>query len=830
MKTYNLNSNWTIKAVGGSTTWQTDVPAMVATVLYENGVIPDPYYGENEWTTYKELQKDYEFTKTFTLSEDFIAADELLLKCDGLDTAADIYVNGTHIGFVNDMHRTYEFDVRQLVTTGDNDIAILFRSGIAYALAQHENEPYYSTSDTVDGFSLVRKAHSSYGWDWGQKLPDIGIWRDISLVSRTNAKISDIYIRQEHLEKAVSLRFDIDISRLSCGLEKMDSLDLELHITDPDGETSVYPYHAVKENNTYTVAISNPQLWWCHGFGEQPLYTVQVMLKMADEILETKQMKIGLRTLTVRTEKDQWGESFEFCINGVSIFAMGANYIPEDSLYSRCSRERTEALIKQCTKANYNSIRVWGGGYFCDDYFYELCDEYGLIVWQDLLFACGVYRLHDDFVQNVVAETKDNIRRLRHHASIGLWCGNNELEWGWSGWDMGFGDKPSDKADYIKLFEWILPQTVKEVDPDRFYWLASPSSGGSFDDPNDQNRGDVHYWEVWHRLKPFTEYRKYYFRFCSEFGFQSFPSLKTVDTFAAEEDKNIFSPVMENHQKNGGANGLILYYISANFKYPTDFSKLLFVSQLLQAEAIRYGVEHWRSNRGRCMGALYWQLNDCWPVASWSSLDYYNRWKPLHYYAKKFYAPVLLTALEEKGEVDFFISNETMTDANTVVIWRLRDCFGAILKENRSEYTVAKLSAQHLEHKSFTQYSENTELARSCYLEYQLFVDEEKVSTGTVLFCKPKHFDFQNPQLAYSVSEKPDRFILEIATENFAKYVYLDSPDFDFVASDNCIDISRGESAAVEILKTEISKDGTLYEASLHDFDNLQILSAYDIN
>lgn len=480
-------------------------------------------------------------------------------------------------------------------------------------------------------------------------------------------------------------------------------------------------------------------------------------------------------------------------------------------------------------KANYNCIRVWGGGYFCEDYFYDLCDEYGLIVWQDLLFACGVYRLHEDFVQNVIAETKDNVRRLRHHASIASWCGNNELEWGWSGWNMGFGNKLTDKADYIKLFEWILPETVKSVDPDRFYWLASPSSGGSFDDPNDQNRGDVHYWDVWHRLKHFTEYRKYYFRFCSEFGFQSFPSVKTINTFAKEEDKNIFSPVMENHQKNGGANGLILYYLSANFRYPSKFDTLIYVSQILQAEAIRYGVEHWRSNRGRCMGSLYWQVNDCWPVASWSSLDYFNRWKPLHYYAKKFYAPVLLSALEEKGNVKFVISNETRREVSAKVVWRLRDNKGNLISEDSAECKVNPLEAAQCAEADFTEVLKNKATFRSQYLEYILYEGENETSRGTLLFCRPKHFEFADPGLTYTVEENEDSYILRFRTENYAKYVVLEAEKFDFVASDNCFDISKGEEKVIEIKKVDITKDGETIQIQPSDFEALTILNAFDI-
>ncbi len=824
MKTIDLNKHWCIRSMSDDTYCYSDVPASVADILYRSKAIGDPYYGENEWDTYEVLKKDYEFTNTFTVSKEILKDDQVLLRCEGLDTVADIYVNDVHVAFVNDMHRTYEFDVKHILGEGENRIKLLFHSNLEYALKQHEKEPYYTTSDTVDGFSLVRKAHSTYGWDWGPKLPDMGIWRSICIVSCSQAKFTDLYIRQNHRDGNVELQFDIGIE--SFGPQEVE---LEILVTAPKGQEWNVKARNPQKNGSYHLLIENPELWWCRGLGDQPLYKVTFTLRNDEEILETRHMRIGLRTLTVCREKDQWGESFAFCINGISVFAMGANYIPEDSLYPRCSRERSRKLLQQCVRANYNSIRVWGGGYFCEDYFYDLCDEYGLMVWQDLLFACGVYRLHKDFVENVEAETRDNVKRLRHHASIALWCGNNELEWGWSGWDMGFGDKLSDKADYLKLFEWILPKTVKETDPDRFYWPASPSSGGSFDDPNDQNRGDVHYWEVWHRLKHFTEYRKYYFRFCSEFGFQSFPSVKTIRTFAGEEDMNIFSPVMENHQKNKGANGLILYYLSANFLYPARFDTLVYVSQILQAEAIRYGVEHWRSNRGRCMGSLYWQLNDCWPVASWSSIDYYYRWKPLHYYAKKFYAPVLLSALEENGMVRFVVSNETRKEVFTKILWRLRDHKGNILKEDCRICQVPALEAKECAKADFTRVLENRQAFRTQYLEYILLDEEKEISRGTLLFSRPKHFKFLDPGITYSVKEEGDHFRLTFRTENYAKYVVIDSDRFDFIASDNCFDLSKGEEKDIVIKKDDITKDGKTFTVQVSDFHCLNVLSAFDI-
>ena len=352
--------------------------------------------------------------------------------------------------------------------------------------------------------------------------------------------------------------------------------------------------------------------------------------------------------------------------------------------------ERTRKLLEQCRACNFNAIRVWGGGYYPDDFFFDICDELGLVVWQDFMFACANYRLTEEFEENIKAEFRDVIRRIRHHASLGLWCGNNEMEMFQAQGE--YEGTPRTRSDYIRMFEHILPEILRKEDPDTFYWPASPSSGGGFDEPNAPERGDVHYWDVWHGGLPFSDYRKRFFRYASEFGFQSFPCLKTVESFTLPEDRNIFSRVMEMHQRNEGANGKILQYLSQTFLYPASFDTLLYASQLLQAEAIRYGVEHWRRNRGRCMEAIYWQLNDIWPVASWSSIDYYGRWKALHYYAKRFFAPVMISC-EETGETTdriavvtepspietsgrIAVANETRKDVNGIVRWQLRRCGG----------------------------------------------------------------------------------------------------------------------------------------------------------
>jgi beta-mannosidase len=551
---------------------------------------------------------------------------------------------------------------------------------------------------------------------------------------------------------------------------------------------------------------------------------VEVSLKDEESVLDSKSLRIGLRTMTVNTDKDEWGEAFTFEVNGVQIFSMGADYIPEDNIIARCSREKTEKLIKTCIDSNFNSIRVWGGAYYPEDYFYDLCDEYGLLIWQDHMFACCAYRFTDEFKENITNEIADNMKRLRHHASLGLWCGNNELEMAWVDWGWSEKFSPKLKADYIKQFEVVQPEIAKEMDPNTFYWLASPSSTGSFDKPNDENYGDMHYWGVWHGRHPFTAFRNYYPRYMSEFGLQSFPSLKTVESFTLPKDRNIFSYVMESHQKSGTGNEKILYYIGETYKYPKDFDSLLYASQLIQAEGIRYGVEHYRRNRGRCMGAIYWQLNDCWPVASWASIDYFGRWKALQYAAKKFFAPVMVSACEDGTDVSLHVANETMKKVSGKLVWKLRNARSNVIESCEKVVEVDALASLKCEELDFSVTLNNDEKKREAYLEFEFIIDGISVSSGTVLFVKSKHFSFENPEVTVDIKEQGDKFIFNVSSKAYARFVEIDFKDNDAILSDNYFDLSAGEVKTLELEKGNLSKQASLEELK----KQLKVRSLFD--
>lgn len=798
-----LNGKWELICEEKGIHTQGMIPGSVYSILMENDLMEDPYYRINELEALSLMEEDYQFVKKIIIPDNWSREEKQLLVFEGLDTIADIYINDVFLARSDNMFRQWEYDVTQLLVAGENKLRIIFHSPTKYIKQAYEKDPIGGSPYAMTGFPHIRKAHCMYGWDWGARLPDAGIWKDVYLICESQSRIKDVHIRQFHENKEVFLR----VETVQTGRAKV-----EITLTSPAGISSTIPLNTKCQ-------IDNPQLWWPNGYGAQPLYHVTISLVEGDNIVDSMDKKIGLRTMSVCTDKDEWGTEFTQCVNGVKIFAMGADYIPEDNILSRMSKERTQRLLKDCIFANFNCIRVWGGGFYPHDYFYDICDELGIVVWQDFMFACANYHLTYEFEQNIRQEFIDNVKRLRHHASLGLWCGNNEMEL-----FQGEGEYDGNaltRSDYIRMFEHIIPEVLREYDPDTFYWPASPSSGGGFDEPNDPNRGDVHYWEVWHGGVPFTDYRKYYFRYCSEFGFQSFPCLKTIETFTLPKDRNIFSRVMEMHQRNDGANGKIMNYLSQTFLYPSNFETLLYASQLLQAEAIKYGVEHWRRNRERCKGAIYWQLNDIWPVASWASIDYYGRYKALHYYARRFFAPILLSC-HETGEMSnrnavtdepsdietsaiLNVTNETMNPVAGTVKWSLRNAKGEILQAGNQEVEVDPLSVVWLEKIEFT----DTKFTQE-YFSYEFIVDEKIISEGTSLFTAQKHFEFENPNLSYT---KENDYI-EVYASAYAKSVEIYSETSDFVLEDNFFDLNGGKRR-VKIVRGVA--------------ENIKIRSVYDI-
>lgn len=819
-----LNGIWKFRQTGGEEQTVT-VPGTVLSGLLENGKIEDPFYRENEYPTRELFWKDYEFYREFEVDKTTLAEENVNLVCEGLDTLADIFLNETPVYSTNNMHRIWRIPVKDALVPGKNRIRIVFRSVLRYI----ENYPYrkdreihYVPCGAMKGNELVRKAHSMFGWDWGPQLIDAGIFRDIYLEAYTQAKIREIHIRQEHEKELVRLYVHTELEGKQEAGEKIRVCVLEadfkyrremsekrrLKVAQAEWEIN-----QEKQSADGQLVVEHPKKWWPNGYGEQNLYEVTVELLAADGSVKSSEKKtIGLRTLTVSQKKDEWGEEFAFQVNGVKIFTRGGNYIPEDCCYTRITREQQEYLIQSCVRANFNCLRVWGGGYYPTDAFYDLCDEYGLIVWQDLMYACNVYDVTDEFAENIRQETLDNVKRLRHHAALGLWCGNNEIESAWNHWQDFQTESKYLKADYIRQFEDILPGAVRQADPDTFYWPSSPSSGGCFDEPDAENRGDNHYWDVWHGQKPFSDYRKYFFRFCSEFGFQSFPSIKTVESFTEEEDRNIFSEVMESHQKNDAANGKMLYYLSENFRYPKDFKSLLYTTQILQAMAIKSGVEHWRRNRGRCMGTLYWQVNDNWPVASWSSIDYFGRWKALHYAAAHFYAPLAASICRDGNQVGIYLENETQKRQQCHVKALLKTLDFEIVDCVETEGFVEPLSVFCIIDKDYTEILRGHR-TQEVFLEVEVSLEDGTILKETEIFVPYKYLALKKPHIDVRVCEEKDTYRIRLAADTYTPFLELDFADEDAILSDNYLMLTDRQPVEVIMRKTDIRR-GSFCDAS----------------
>ncbi len=811
MKELQIRNNWELCERNTADWIPAQVPGDIYSALLTAGRMEDPFFGDNEYKAKALIEKDYEYRTVFDVGEEWNAFDKIILHFDGIDTVADIYLNGCYLGRAENMHRVWEYPVKELVKEGENTLRIVIGSPLKFMAEAFEKYRNIGNEDTIEGFMHLRKAHYMSGWDWGACLPNGGIFRPVSLLGIDTARLGSVYIRQRHEGGKVVLLPKVETEMAA---QRDARPEYEIAVTAPDGTRTVY------EGSPDEIVIENPQLWWPNGLGEQPLYQIEVILKDGEKVLDVWNRRLGLRTLTMRREKDEWGESFSHEVNGRPIFAMGADYIPEDNMIQRTTPQRTRELLLQCKRANFNCIRVWGGGYYPEDWFFDICDDFGLLVWQDFMFACSVYELTPEFEANIRQEFIDNVKRIRHHASLALWCGNNEMEM--------FVDqrcwvtKPTEVRDYLLMYERIIPEILAQYDPETYYWPASPSSGGSFDKPNDPDRGDVHYWEVWHGNKPFSEYRKYFFRYVSEFGFQAFPFVKTLESVIGDpHEMNPFSYLMEKHQRNYGGNGKIANYMQAAYRYPGNFRDFVYVSQLLQADGIRYGVEHYRRNRGRCMGAIYWQLNDCWPVISWSSLDYYGRWKALHYYAKRFFAPVMLSCEEQswmtaganmnrqhfqyEKSIRLNVTNETLNAEKILVKWAVRNAAAEILREEEKWVEVSPLSSIWLDKEELPEINVFEE-----YVSYEAQKNGEVISQGTVIFSYPKYFHYHNPHLAV----RAENGELVITAQAYAKSVEILNENEDLILEDNYFDMNAGER------RVKIMSGNT---------DGLRIRSVYDI-
>ncbi len=793
MQQQSLNGAWEFRQAGTSEWLPAEVPGGVHTDLIAAGRIPDPFIADNEVRVQWVAKSDWEYRKSFSVSEELLEQDRVYLVCDGLDTLASLTLNGEPLGKTANMFRQYRWEVKGRLRAGENELAIAFESPVEYVSVRQAERPMLNPTHSIPGGPYIRKAPCQFGWDWGPRLPPIGIWKDIYLEGSSLGRIEDVHLRQEHENEVVVIKAALTAERWS---DK--PLEARLTVISPDGDVLMQQLDVKGATTGLEVTVENPQLWWPNGYGRQPLYQVDVMLLDGETILDQRAYRLGLRTLVVRQEPDEWGLSFTFIVNGVPVFAKGSNWIPADSFPTRITFEQLDYLIGSAAATHQNMLRVWGGGFFEDERFYDLCDQYGVLVWQDFIFSCSMYPMDDpDFMENVHQEIVENIKRLRHRTSLALWCGNNEMEWGveaWEQWVKELGGDHSALGTYEQFFYKQLPEWVAKYDPDTMYWPSSPSSNIPFEDPNSQLRGDAHYWDVWHGRKPFTAYRNQYPRFMSEFGFQSLPPLKTVATYAQPSEWNMTSYVMEMHQKNDSGNGLMIGQMTDTFRMPKDFAATVYLTMVLQAEGIRYGVEHWRRNKHRVSGTLYWQLNDCWPVASWSSLDFFGRWKALHYAAKKFYAPVMLSLCETGASVEIHVTSDLQKSWDGVVKWQLLTLSGEALQHGQEWVKVGPLQSMQVAVENFDL---TPEQRRQTVMYAELFHHEEPVSAALVTFVPNKHLSLADPQLSGEVGWQDDSLAISVTAQSLARFVEVELEGADAIFSDNYFDVLPGATVTV---------------------------------
>lgn len=794
--------SWKFRDATRPTAWHAAVvPGCVHRDLRRAGLIPDPFHGTNELDLQWIEHRDWEYAAAFTVGAAALAEERVELVCDGLDTLATVTLNGRVVARTDNMFIGWRWDVKPLLRRGRNVLRIRFASvGRALPKTRPEHQPK-EFNDSVGRSSVFRKQPCQFGWDWGPRFVTAGIWRDLRLEAWSGNRLESVRVTQTHrADGSVLLSLAPELARPDSKVTLTGRITL-------DGEVI-----ATIENRK--AEIPTPALWWPNGHGAQPLYTVEV--SAADRFgreIGTWSRRIGLRTIALDRSKDKWGEAFRFVVNGRPIFAKGANWIPAHSFVAGLTRADYARDLQSATRANMNMLRIWGGGIYESEDFYDLCDELGLLVWQDFMFACTLYPGDLTFLASVRAEAEHQVRRIRHRACLALWCGNNEIET--LNWEA-LEKTPRLRRNYDAVFHRVLPTAVTTHDGVTPYWPTSPYRGeGRNNDytikPLGEKSGDTHYWDVWHARHPVKDYEKWRFRFVSEFGMQSYCSPETQATFCPPDQANVFGPVMENHQKNTAGNQIILDYVSRLYRFPKSQLALIYLSQLNQAHCMQTGVEHYRRIMPVCMGALYWQLNDCWPVASWSSIEHTGRWKALQHVARRFFAPALVSAHVPGTEtaiignyrrstvrqVHLYTVYDAPQAADGLLLWDLFHVDGRVIQGGQKRVTLRygrSVKQQTLDLAKPIALHGRDHL----YLRIALEIDGTRVSEETVFLAPPRFVALPKARTEVTVrSLTPQRALLTFRSDAFHHRFAFELPGLAHHSSDNFFELYPREKREV---------------------------------
>ncbi|MEG1378389.1 MAG: glycoside hydrolase family 2 protein [Bacteroidales bacterium] len=791
------------------------VPGTVHDDLLRLNLIPDPFFGTNEDSVQWVEDKDWEYKTTFTITPDQLAHDEAILNFEGLDTFADIYLNGALLKRTQNMFVGYEIPVKAYLQPGVNRLNLLFHSPMKQAMGQFLSAGFTYPADNDHRKERVsiftRKAPYSYGWDWGIRLATSGIWRPVTLSFHDQVKIDNLYIRQQSLtDKEARLNVRFELQNLT---DKPTAATLRLTGT-LDGKQQVQKEQTIRLEpgcsvDSLQLSINDPQRWMPRGWGKANLYDIALTVEVDGKEVAQKQHRFGLRTVRLVHEPDSAGRSFYFEVNGKRLFAKGSNYIPDDALLNRVDSARYRRMFRDMTEANMNMIRIWGGGIYENDYFYDLADENGILVWQDFMFGCTAYPHDPAFLENVKEEARYNIRRLRNHASLALWCGNNEVEEGikYWGWQKKYGKEIHDSfvKGYDILFREVLKDQVAQYD-DRQYVHGSPFSANWGRIPSLAS-GDSHYWGVWYGQQPFEILDTNVPRFMSEFGFQSFPEMKTIATFAGPEDLEIESTVMNKHQKSSIGNHLIKTYMERDYIVPAKFEDFVYVGLVLQGQGMRHGFEAHRRNRPYCEGTLYWQFNDSWPVVSWAGVDYWGNWKALHYQAQRAFEPILINAIEEKGQFNVYLLSDSLAPVeNARLSWQQIDFAGKLIQKGSLKTSVpanGNVLAMSVASGDFAQ------KRNSSFVLFTLKDAKGKEIGRTVYFFeKPKDLALPQVTVRKQMKQRDGSIELTLSADRLAKDLFIEIPIQGARFTDNFFDLLPGEKRKVIITSPEIRKNG----------------------
>ena len=812
-----ISSNWTFRQADKEEWLPATVPGCVHTDLLANGKIEDPFYRLNEHKLQWIDKVNWEYKTSFNIDPDAIKRDRIALDFKGLDTYADVFVNGTQVLSADNMFREWLVDIKPQAKEGANELRILFRSPIVEGLKKYDANGYVipvsDNDQAVNGevpegkmvSVYTRKAGYHFGWDWGPRLVSSGLWRPVYLTMWDDARIENLQLKQNSVsEKEATLTAVFEI-------EANAENEATITIQNDGNELARTNIKLTKGISTYPVdfKIENPKLWWTNGLGEAHLYNIKGKLEIGKRITE-KSERIGIRTLELVRDKDANGTSFYFKLNGVPVFMKGANYIPNDIFATRVTDEMYQKVIHTSKISNFNMLRIWGGGIYENDRLYDLCDQNGILVWQDFMFACAMFPGDAAFLENVKQEAADNIKRMRNHPSIALWCGNNEILAAWLGWGWKQKEEAKSKENaakiwksYTDIFHHILPEAVAANDPGRSYWDSSPCAG--MGNISDLNNGDDHYWGVWWGKDPFKMYATHIARFMSEYGFQSFPEMRTVKQYATPEDYDIFLEVMKSHQRSSIGNGTIEYYMLQDYKKPKDFESFLYVNHVLQAEGIKFALEGHRRAAPFCMGSLFWQINDCWPVASWSSTDYYQRWKALQYFAKKGFEPVLVSPYTTTDSVKVDIINDKLAELKAQLVVKVIDFDGKQIWKEMKEVTVPANSSNTFFGTKTAEFLKKVQTDKQL-LVVELSENNAVVSSNTLYFKPIKDVQLPKPEVKFEISGVDGGYEISLDTDKLAKNLYMTIGDEEGFFSDNYFDLIPGQPVKV-VLETRLTKE-----------------------